>query len=372
MYNRASDEWRVSVMKENPHVMPQFSSANGLEFGLYTLGEHVPNPHTGKKISAQNRIKQIIEMAELAEQAGMDIFQLGESHQEHFISQAHFIILAAIAQATSRIKLGSSATIISTLDPVRAFEDAATIDLLSNGRMELVAGRASRTGLYDLLGYNKEDYEALFEEKIELLLRINENEQVNWSGKFRAPLKEADILPRPNRPEKGLPIWRAVGNSLASSQKAGSIGLPMYQAHLGGAASVYQNRITKFRQAASEAGYDPTSIPVTTAGFFYVREKTLDAYREYYPHIDAGMKLTNGHGFSKRAFAQGQDVRSVVNVGDPELVIEKILYQHELFKHQRYVAQIDSGGVSMDDIKRTIDIIGNKILPKIKQYTKDK
>ena len=359
-------------MKVNPHIMPQFNAANGLEFGLYTLGEHVPHPMTGQKVSAQERIKNIIEMAQLAEQAGMDVFQLGESHQEHFVSQAHFIILAAIAQATSRIKLGSAATIISTLDPVRAFEDAATIDLISNGRMELVAGRASRTGLYDLLGYDKADYEELFEEKFELLLRINENDPVNWSGKFRAPLTEAHVLPRPQSPEQGLPIWRAVGNSLASAQKAGSIGVPMYQAHLGGAATVYQNRINKFRQAATASGYDAAEIPVTTAGFFYVRENTIDAYRDYYPLINEGMKLTNGYGFSKRAFAQGQDVRSIINVGDPELVIEKMLYQHELFKHQRYVAQIDSGGVSMEDVKRTIDFIGNKILPKVKQYTKDK
>lgn len=359
-------------MKSNPHMMPRFNPANGLEFGLYTLGEHVPDPHTGKRISAQERIRNMIEMAQLAEQAGMDIFQLGESHQEHFVSQAHFVILAAIAQATSRIKLGSSATIISTLDPVRAFEDAATIDLLSDGRMEIVAGRASRTGLYDLLGYSKDDYDALFEEKFNLLLQINQHETVNWSGKFRAPLKDARVLPRPNHPQKGLPIWRAVGNSVASAQKAGSLGVPLYQAHLAGAATVYQNRINKFRQAATDAGYDSSELPVTTAGFFYVREQSLDAYREYYPHIDEGMKLTNGYGFSKRAFAQGQDVRSIVNVGDPELVIEKMLYQHELFKHQRYVAQIDSGGVSMDNVKRTIDIIGNKILPKIKQYTKEK
>ena len=129
-------------MKANPHVLPKFDPSNGLEFGLYTLGEHVPDPHTGKQISAQERIKQMIEMAQLAEQAGMDIFQLGESHQEYFVSQAHLVILAAIAQATSTIKLGTSATIISTSDPVRVFEDAATIDLLSNGRMEIAAGRA--------------------------------------------------------------------------------------------------------------------------------------------------------------------------------------------------------------------------------------
>lgn len=357
-------------MKANPHVLPKFDPSNGLEFGLYTLGEHVPDPHTGKQISAQERIKQMIEMAQLAEQAGMDIFQLGESHQEYFVSQAHLVILAAIAQATSTIKLGTSATIISTSDPVRVFEDAATIDLLSNGRMEIAAGRASRTGLYDLLGYNREDYEELFEEKFELLLKINETERVNWSGKFRPPLKDANILPRPHNDKKGLPIWRAVGNSAASAQKAGTLGVPIYQAHLGGAASVYQSRIRQFRQAATEAGFDAKAIPVTTGGFFYVRQSTLDAYREYYPHINEGMKRTNGYGFPKKAFAQGQDVRSIVNVGDPELVIEKLLQQHELFQHQRYVAQIDSGGVSMDNIKRTIDIIGNKILPKVKHYTR--
>ena len=155
------------------------------------LGDHIPNPHTGERISAEQRIHEIIELAKLAEQAGIDFFSVGESHQEYFTTQAHSVVLAAIAQATSKIKIASSSTIISTSDPVRVYEDFATIDLISKGRTEIIAGRASRVGLFDLLGYNVRDYEELFEEKFELLLKINEEEVVNWSGQFRAPLNNA-------------------------------------------------------------------------------------------------------------------------------------------------------------------------------------
>lgn len=354
----------------NNRILPKIDESKGLEFGLYTLGDHLPNPHTGKRISAQQRIKEIIETAVLADEAGLDIFQLGESHQDHFVSQAHMIILSAIAQATNQIKISSGSTIISTSDPVRVFEDAATIDLLSNGRMEIVAGRASRVGLYDLLGYDLRDYEALFEEKFDLLLGINENERLSWKGEYRAPLNDAHVIPRPDNDQNGLPIWRAVGGSYASAQKAGLIGVPMYQAHLGGPASEFKKPIDLYRETAAEAGFDIKTLPVATAGFFYASTNKMDAFREYYPHVNEGMKRTNGQGFPKQAFAHGQDYRSVINVGDPELIIEKILYQHELFGNQRYIAQLDFGGVTMDDIKKNIDIIGEKILPAIRKYTR--
>lgn len=192
--------------------------SKGLEFGIYTLGDHVPDPKTGKSTSPQERIQQIIEYAKLAEQAGLDFFSVGESHQNYFATQAHTVVLAAIAQATSKIKIGSTATIISTSDPVRVYEDFSTIDLISNGRAEIVAGRASRVGLFDLLGYNVHDYEELFEEKFDLLRLINEQEVVNWSGEFRAPLRNAKVIPRPLN--GSLPIWRAVGGSPASAVQA--------------------------------------------------------------------------------------------------------------------------------------------------------
>ena len=342
--------------------------SKGLEFGIYTLGDHLTNPYTGERISAQQRIKEIIEFARLAEQAGIDFFSVGESHQDYFATQAHTVVLSAIAQATSKIKIGSSSTIISTLDPVRVYEDFAAIDLISDGRAEIIAGRASRVGVFDLLGYNLRDYEELFEEKFDLLLKINEEEVVNWSGAYRAPLRNARIIPRPLN--GSLPIWRAVGGHPASAVKAGYAGVPMFLAMLGGPATSFKVSIDAFREAAKRAGHDPSELPVATAGFFYAAETTQQALAEYYPHINEGMKLTNGQGFPKQHFAQGGDTRNIMNVGSPQQIIEKILYQHEVFGHQRYIAQLDFGGVPFDKIKKNIEYIATDILPAIRKYTK--
>lgn len=345
----------------------RIDSSKGLEFGIYTLGDHLPDPNTGKRISAQERIKQIIEYAKLAEQAGLDFFSIGESHQDYFATQAHTVVLAAIAQATRTIKLGSSATIISTSDPVRVYEDFATIDLISGGRAELVAGRASRVGLFDLLGYNVRDYEELFEEKFDLLLQINEHPIVNWEGEYRAALRNAKILPRPQ--EGSLPIWRAVGGGPASAIKAGYAGVPMYMAHLGGPASAFKQTVDAYRQAAQKAGHNPDELPIATAGFFYAADTSQQALEELYPHINEGMKKTNGQGFYKQLFMQGGDPHHIMNVGSPQQIIEKILYQHELFGHQRYIAQIDFGGMPFDKLQRNLELIGTEILPAIRKYT---
>lgn len=344
--------------------------SNGMEFGLYTLGDHIQDPNTGKRIPAQQRINEIIEMAKLAEEAGLDFFSVGESHQEYFTTQAHTVVLSAIAQATEKIKLGSSSTIISTLDPVRVYEDFATLDLISDGRMEIIAGRASRLGVFELLGYDIQDYEELYEEKFDLLLQLNEKEIINWEGDYRAPLKDAQILPQP----KGgsLPIWRAVGGPPASAVKAGNAGVPMFIATLGGPAETFKYSIDVYREAASRAGHNPNDLPVSSAGFFYTAETTQQAFKEVYPFINEGMKLTNGRGFPKNQFAQGMDKRNVMNIGSPNQVVEKILYQHEMFGHQRYIAQMDFGGVPFDKIMQNIELIGTKILPEVKKHTKNK
>ncbi|AOM83835.1 LLM class flavin-dependent oxidoreductase [Salisediminibacterium beveridgei] len=343
----------------------------GMEFGIYTLGDHLPNPNTGERISAQERLQQIIEFAKLADQAGIDFFSVGESHQEYFATQAHAVVLSAIAQATENIKISSSSSIISTSDPVRVYENFSTLDLISNGRAEIIAGRASRVGLFDLLGYDIRDYEALYEEKFELLLKLNETEgPVNWAGEFRKPLKHAELLPQPK--EGRLPIWRAVGGTPASAMKAGHRGVPMMMAMLGGPVSVFKRQIEAYREAAQENGHDPAQLPVAAAGFFHAADSLQDAQREMYPHINEGMKLTNGRGFPKEAFAQAEDIRSVINIGSPEAIVEKILYQHEQFGHQRYIGQMDFGGVPFKQLMRNIDLIGEKILPEIKKHTRKK
>ena len=239
--------------------------------------------------------------------------------------------------------------------------------MISDGRTEIIAGRASRIGLFDLLGYDVQDYEALFEEKFDLLLQINKEEIVNWEGEFRASLKNARILPRPKN--GSLPIWRAVGGTPASAIKAGYAGVPMMLATLGGAVTHFKYTIDAYREAAVRSHFDPATLPVGTTGFFHVAETTQQALKEVYPYINEGMKVTNGQGFPKQAFAQAVDKRSIINVGSPQEVIEKILYQHEMFGHQRYLAQMDFGGMPFDKLAKNIEFIGNEILPAIRKYT---
>lgn len=348
----------------------RIDQSKGLEFGIYTLGDHLPNPLTGDRVSAEERVKEIIDYAKLADEAGLDFFSVGESHQEYFATQAHAVVLSAIAQATKNIKIASSSTIISTSDPVRVYENFATLDLISGGRAEIIAGRASRVGLFDLLGYDLNNYEELFEEKFDLLLKINEEEVVNWDGEFRAPLRNAKVLPRPVN--GSMPIWRAVGGSPASAIKAGYAGVPMFMAHLGGPAVIFKRTVDAYREAARRQGYDPAELPIATAGFFYAAETSQQALRDMYPHINEGMKKTNGQGFPKQHFAQGVDPHNIMNIGSPQEIIEKILYQHELYGHQRYIAQIDFGGMPFDKVRKNVEIIGTEILPAIRKYTAKK
>lgn len=347
----------------------RINKSNGMEFGLYSLGDHIMNPLTGSQISAQERIQQLIDMSQLAEQAGIDVFGVGESHQTHFVSQAHTVILSAIAQATKTIKISSSATVLSVLDPVRVYEDFATIDLISNGRVEIVAGRGSRVGAHQLFGVDLQDYEEIYEEKLELLKLINENERVTWQGNFRAPLQNAEIVPRPL--SGSLPIWRAVGGPPSSAIKAGYMGLPMMLTTLGGPAMNFKHSIDAYRETALQSGFDPAGLPVATTSLFYVADSPKEALQEMYPHINGGFQAIRGTGYPKQQFAQATDYRDALMVGSTDQIIEKILYQYELFGMQRFMAQIDFGGVPFDKLMKNIELIGNDIIPAIKKYTKN-
>lgn len=345
----------------------RIDSSKGMEFGLYSLGDHIPNPITGHRISAQQRIKEIIEIAKVAEDAGIDVFGLGESHQTYFTTQAHTVILGAIAQATSKIKIASSATVLSVSDPVRVYEDFSTIDLISDGRAEIVAGRGSRVGAYELLGIDLKDYEEIFEEKLELLKKINDEEQVTWRGEFRPPLSNAQILPQPKN--GSLPIWRAVGGPPASAIKAGSMGIPMMLTTLGGPAINFKHSVDAYREAAESKGHDSNSLPIGTTSLFYVADTTQEALQGMYPHINGGFQAIRGGGYPKQQFAQAPDKRDALMVGSTQQIIEKILYQYELFGMQRFMAQIDFGGVPFEKLMKNIEIIGSDIIPAIKKYT---
>ena len=348
----------------------RIDSNKGIEFGLYSIGDHLLDPLTGSRISAEQRIHELIEASKLAEEAGLDVFAVGESHQTHFTTQAHTVILGAIAQATNSIKIASSATVLSVSDPVRVYEDFATIDLISKGRAEIVAGRGSRIGAYSLLGYDVHDYEELFEEKLELLMKLNDEEKVTWQGQFRAPLENAMILPQPQNGH--LPIWRAVGGPPASAIKAGYAGIPMMLTTLGGPAINFKPSVDAYREAAQRSGFDPTTLPIATTSLFYTAETSQDALREYYPYLDVGMQALRGGGYPKQQFAQSIDTRDALMVGSPQQIIEKMLYQHELYGHQRFMAQIDFGGVPFDKIMKNIELIATEILPAVKKYTAQK
>ena len=348
----------------------RIDKTKGLEFGLYSIGEHLLDPVTGNRLTAGERIHELIEAAKLADEAGLDVFAVGESHQMYFTTQAHTVILGAIAQATKNIKIASSATVLSVSDPVRVYEDFATIDLISKGRAEIVAGRGSRVGAYDLLGYDVHDYEELFEEKLELLMKINDEEKVTWEGQFRAPLKNAMILPQPQNGH--LPIWRAVGGPPASAIKAGYAGIPMMLTTLGGPAINFKVAVDAYREALERSGIDPTTMPIATTSLMYTAENSQDALREYYPHLNSGMQALRGGGYPKQQFAQAIDTRDALMVGSPQQIIEKIHYQYELYGHQRFMAEIDFGGVPFDKIMKNIELIATEILPAVKKFTADK
>jgi len=348
----------------------RIDTSKGLEFGLYSIGDYLTNPHTGTIISPEQRIRELIEASKLADEAGLDVFAVGESHQADFTTQAHTVILGAIAQATKKIKIASSATVLSTSDPVRVYEDFATIDLISNGRAEIVAGRGSRVGAYSLLGYDVHDYEELFEEKMELLLKLNNEKKVTWEGKFRAPLNNATILPQPLNGH--MPIWRAVGGPPSSAIKAGYVGVPMMLTTLGGPAIKFKGSVDAYRETATQRGFDPATLPIATTSLFYTAANSQDALREYYPHINSGMQALRGGGYPKQQFAQSTDYRDALMIGSPQQMIEKMLYQYELYGQQRFMAQIDFGGVPFDKIAKNIELIATEIMPAIKKHTAKK
>lgn len=341
---------------------------NEFKFGIFSLGDYVYDAKTKEIISEQQRVEEIIKIAKLAEQYGFDIFALGESHQEHFVSQAHALILAAIARETKTITLSSAATIISTSDPVRVYENFSTLDILSNGRAEIVAGRASRVGLFELLGYNLNDYEALFEEKFELLLKLNNEEIINWEGQYRQALKNAKLYPKPL---SKLPIWRAVGGHPQSARVAGIQGVPMMLSTIAGPVAHFNKSVEIYRQYFSKYSKNIEDMRVGITSLLYIEEDKMSAFNNYYKYINHAFTQANGHGFSPELYSETLDIRNSLLVGDTQTIIEKLVYQYKTYKHERQLFQMDLGGLPFDQIERQIKLLGEKVLPVVKAKIKE-
>jgi len=338
-----------------------------MELGIYTLGDLLHPKENEESVSEHQKVKNMVEMAKFSEESGLDVFGVGESHQELFTASSPQTILAKIAGVTNQIKLSSASTVLSPLDPVRVYEDFSTLDLLSDGRTEIVAGRGSRYGAYKLFGYDLNDYDELFEEKFELLLQLNDSQPITWEGQFRSALENVEIYPKPVNGY--LPIWRAVGEHISSAIQAGKLGVPMHAAALYGASQVHGRRINAYREAAAEAGHDTDELPVGVATMMYMNEDSKKAFRNYYPYLNNTFKQVRGVEFPKEHYMQGKNIKNSMMVGSPQQIIEKILYQYELYDHQRFMVQIDHGNIPHKKVMETIELFASKVAPVIRKET---
>ncbi|MFJ7724977.1 LLM class flavin-dependent oxidoreductase [Neobacillus sp. NPDC097160] len=344
----------------------------GIEIGIYTLADIGPNPLTSKTITFKERVKEIIQAAKLADAAGLDVFGVGEHHRLDYASSSPAVLLAAIAQVTNQIRLTSTTSVLSTLDPVRLFEDFATLDLLSDGRAEILAGRGAFIESFPLFGYSTNDYDELFEEHMELLLQLTENETVTWSGKFRSSLRNAEISPRPV--QEKLPIWIGVGGTPESAVRAGRFGVGMALAILGGNPRRFKPLVDLYRQAGLDAGHSLETLKVGVTGHAYIAKTTQQAKDEFYPYYSNYWGYVNrqrgmGTRMSRNDFEQMASPDTALFVGSPQQIVEKILQQHELFGHQRFLAQLDIGGQPFKNVAEGIELLATKIAPIVRRET---
>jgi probable LLM family oxidoreductase len=345
---------------------------SGIEIGLYTLADIGSDPHTGKNIGARQRVKEIIEAAKLADEAGLDVFGVGEHHRLDYAVSAPPVVLAAIAQVTKRIKLTSATTVLSTVDPVRLFEDFATLDLLSDGRAEIIAGRGAFVESFPLFGYNTNDYDALFSENMDLFLKLNENETISWTGQFRSSLRDAEIAPRPVKNQ--LPIWVGVGGTPESAARAGRLGVGMAMAILGGDPARFMPLVDLYRKAGLEAGHSAEDLKIGVTGHGYISKTTQQAKDEFYPYYSNYWSYVNrqrGMGFrmSRADFDQMTTPDTALFVGSPQQIVEKVLRQYELFGHQRFIAQMDIGGLPFKKVAEGIELLATEVAPIIRKET---
>jgi probable LLM family oxidoreductase len=340
-----------------------------MELGIYTFAETTPDPVTGHVIGAEQRLHDLLEEIELAEQVGLDVFGIGEHHRPDFAVSSPAVVLAAAAVRTKRIRLTSAVTVLSSDDPVRVFQDFSTVDLLSGGRAEIMAGRGSFIESFPLFGYDLDDYDELFAEKLDLLLRIRADERVTWSGRFRAPINNLGIYPRPV--QNPLPVWIAAGGNPQSAVRAGTLGLPLALAIIGGMPERFVPFIELYRNAGRRAGHDPTELLVGINSHTYIADTSQRAADEFFPsYAETMSRIGQERGWSPTTRAQFDALRSprgALLVGSPEEVIDKILFQHELFGHQRFLAQMSVGTMPHKNVMRSIELFGTRVVPVVRR-----
>lgn len=334
-----------------------------MEIGIDSFAAATP---TGKPIDSANAITELLQRIVHADRSGLDVFGIGEHHRKEFLDSAPIVILAAAAAQTQRIRLTSAVTVLSAADPVRVFQNFATLDLISKGRAEMVVGRGSFIESYPLFGLNLKDYDALFTEKLELLLNIRANEFVSWSGKFRAALKDQPVYPRPL--QEPFPVWLGVGGTPESFVRAGTLGLPLMVAVIGGETHRFRPLVDLYRQAGEKAGHAPEQLKVGLHSLGYIADTTEEAIADFYPgYAKTFTQIGKERGWppvTRAHFDAQAGPRGALIVGGPEAVAEKIQRHSEaLGGISRITFQMDTAELSHEKLLRSIELLGTKVAP---------
>lgn len=320
--------------------------------------------HTGAK--SADALEHLLQRMECADKAGLDVFGIGEHHRKEFLDSAPTMILAAAAARTKRIKLTSAVTVLSAADPVRVFQNFATLDLISKGRAEIVVGRGSFTEAFPLFGYNLHDYDAVFTEKLDLLLNIRDNETVNWTGKFRAALNNQAVYPRPL--QKQLPIWLGVGGTPESFVRAGTLGLPLMVAVIGGETHRFRPLVDLYREAGKRAGHAPETLKVGLHSLGYVAPTTEEAIADFYPgYAETFTRIGKERGWppvTRQHFDAQNSAKGALLIGGPEEIAAKILRHSEVLGGiSRFSFQMDNAALPHAKLMRSIELIGERVMP---------
>jgi probable LLM family oxidoreductase len=339
-----------------------------MQFGAYTFVETRRDPATGEPVDVDKAFADVIEQIELADRVGLDVFGLGEHHRPDYAMSAPAVALAAAAARTKRIRLTSAVTVLSSDDPVRVYQQFATLDLISGGRAEIMAGRGSFIESFPLFGFNLNDYDELFAEKLDLLLQIRDQPNVTWQGLHRAPLKGQGVYPRAL--QQPLPVWIASGGTQQSVARAGALGLPLAIAIIGGEPARFGPLAELYREAGRRAGVAPDKLVVGINGHGFLAdtaEAAVDAF--FAPYAEVMSRVGRERGWpplSRAQFDQGRGARGHLMVGTPDEAIAKILAQHEVFRHDRYLMQMSVGDQPQDAILRSIELLGMVVAPKVR------
>lgn len=339
-----------------------------MELGIGMFGDLSFDPNTGKYRDAGAKLREILEQVKLMDEVGIDVFAMGEHHREDYAVSSPEMILAAAASITKNIKLASGVTVLSSSEPVKVYEDYATLDLLSNGRAEIMVGRGSFIESFPLYGYSLNDYEQLFDEKLDLLLKINSETNVTWSGELRAPMKNQTVYPRAKNNGK-LPIWRAVGGTPQSVLSAAQLGMPLVVAIIGGMPSQFKKLVDFYKQEYLNAGHKKEDMQIAIHSHTFVSENkdVIEGYfNNYKSQMDRIGKSRGWAPYTKMQYDGGRSREGALFIGTPDEVANKINDMKEIFGITRFIGHMDVGDPSHDDMMTSIELFGKKVAPKVK------